>query len=210
MGNCCISLKEDLYNEIRKDAKLYDFETKDNEDYYNLTSLSKEKNEQILFEIKDNPYEEYSKSIFLKFNEIRLNPSLFFKSNTQYNLQNEYEENALPSLLTWSTKKSRKISDYFQNRHKPNENENTKSKYQNHTRTINEVKELFKTDFIITGYYSYGKLLNVNQILINLFSNTDQSTRKKIILNDYSYCVIYSDIYEKNTILSYFFFFKHI
>ena len=69
--DCCKinSNKEEIENEIKKDFKISDFETKvtkidESEKSYVVKNSFRSANEQIFFEIKESPYEDYSKSVF--------------------------------------------------------------------------------------------------------------------------------------------------
>lgn len=67
MGTCCNNrtIREDLMDEIRRDARISDYETKANDEIFKSLASSKEK---IVFEVRDNPLEDYSKAVFQKLN----------------------------------------------------------------------------------------------------------------------------------------------
>ena len=118
--DCCKikSNKEELENEIRKDLKISDFETKvtkieESERSYIFKNSFRSANEQIFFEIKDSPYEDYSKSVFSRLNEIRCHPLYFHSNSRKYKLTNLIEKVIKNQLtytkLTWSILKTKVI-----------------------------------------------------------------------------------------------------
>ena len=122
MGICCSNrpTRDDLMEEIRRDARISDYETKENDDLFkSLTSTSKSK-EKIVFEVRDNPLEDYSKSVFQQLNELRTNPISFYEESKKEGYVKIIEDligrQKHPNLFSWSTKKSRMISDFFQNK----------------------------------------------------------------------------------------------
>ena len=82
MGICCSNrpTRDDLMDEIRRDARISDYETKENDDLFKSLTSSKSK-EKIVFEVKDNPLEDYSKAVFQKLNEVRTNPITFYEES---------------------------------------------------------------------------------------------------------------------------------
>ena len=96
MGICCSthSTPDDLMDEIRRDAKISEYETKDNDDL--LKSLTSPKlSEKIVFEVKDNVLENYSKDVFQQLNEIRTNPISFSQESKKegtYNILRKWIE----------------------------------------------------------------------------------------------------------------------
>ena len=206
MGICCSthSTPDDLMDEIRRDAKISEYETKDNDDL--LKSLTSPKlSEKIVFEVKDNVLENYSKDVFQQLNEIRTNPISFSqeskKEGTYKILRKLIESEKRPTLFSWSTKKSRSISDYFTNEKNVNKPSMQKLK---------EIKDRYESDFYISIYEAKGVITNPNKVIWNLFNKLQQKEIYKILFDTYAYCVIYSECSKNNVneIASYFFFFK--
>lgn len=211
MGVCCSTSNEEIIheeiiheaNEVKKETKFSGYETKETDDRFNTANQSVI-NEKIIFEIQDNPLEDISKAIFQKLNEMRTNPIKFFNKSSQYYL-NDFISQAVthkpkPIELIWSTKKEGRISKYFQLKC-------NKSK-SNHQKIL-EINELFEQDYNVYGYYSNGNVARLDDIIWTLVSSSKDSDRKRIFFNDYSYCVIYTDVFiNEENVVSYFFFFQ--
>ena len=89
MGNECFSKKfieEDYLYEIRKEKFFSEKETKDEDSYLQTKISYKSNNEKIIFEIKESPFEDYSKTLFNKLNELRNNPLLFYSMAKKYKI----------------------------------------------------------------------------------------------------------------------------
>jgi len=147
--------------------------------------------DKIIFEIKENPLEDYSKAIFQKLNELRTTPQNFYSNSKKFNLDNiiqKYMNSKLkPNLLSWSTKKINIINNIF-----------TNNKYDLFYKKINEIKNLYESDFILDLFYSKGNINNIDNILFNILKNYDEHDIEKFMNVDYNYCVIYSEIQEEN------------
>lgn len=157
-----------------------------------LTSNALNKsNDKIIFEIKENPLEDYSKAIFQKLNELRTTPENFYSNSKKFKLDNiiqKYINSKLkPNLLSWSTKKINIINNIF-----------TNNKYDLFYKKINEIKNLYETDFILDLFYSKGNINNIDNILFNVLKNYNEIDIEKFMNIDYNYCVIYSEIQEEN------------
>lgn len=205
MGNCCTTSnsKEEIINELKKETKPSEYETKgsDNINHF-ITANQSILNEQIIFEVKDNPLEDFSKAIFQKLNEMRSNPIIFYNKSSRYYL-NEFISKAVshkpkPQELTWSTKKARRISEYFQS--KANRKKSSHQK-------IMEINELFEQDYNVYGHFSNGSVTSIDNIIWKLLSTSNAIDRNRIFFNNYSYCVIYSDVFMNEEVLSFLFFF---
>ena len=217
MGICCSNrpTRDDLKDEIRRDARISDYETKENDDLFKSLTSSKSK-EKIVFEVKDNPLEDYSKAVFQQLNEIRTNPITFYEESKIEGFSKIIEyligRQKHPHLFSWSTKKSRMISDFFQN---------TKNTFKSTGQKIKEIQEKYESDFEIMTYNSKGVVSNPHRTIWNLIKNyNNEDDIKKLLLDSYIYCVIYSEAnmdYSGNLInnngeevTSYFFLFKQI
>jgi len=147
--------------------------------------------DKIIFEIKENPLEDYSKTIFQRLNELRTTPENFYSNSKKFKLDNiieKYMNNKLkPNLLSWSTKKINIINNIF-----------TNNKYDLFYKKINEIKNLYETDFILDLFYSKGNINNIDNILFNVLKNYNEIDIEKFMNIDYNYCVIYSEIQEEN------------
>jgi len=157
-----------------------------------LTSNALNKsNDKIIFEIKENPLEDYSKAIFQKLNELRTTPENFYSNSKKFKLDNiiqKYINSKLkPNLLSWSTKKINIINNIF-----------TNNKYDLFYKKINEIKNLYESDFILDLFYSKGNVHNIETTLFNVLKNYDENDIEKFMNVDYNYCVIYSEIQEEN------------
>ena len=93
MGTDCCNYKtnkDDLEKEIKKDIKITDFETKitkydESEKSFIFKNSFRSANEFIFFEIKESPYEDYSKSLFSRLNDIRNHPLFFYSTSKKIN-----------------------------------------------------------------------------------------------------------------------------
>ena len=185
---CSFSANDDLMDEIRKDAKIVQYETKDvNEDL--LHGLLKQRTkEKIVFEVKDNPLEEYSKLVFQFLNLLRSKPQAFINKGSQYGIEhslNNIVKHKPPPQIAWSTKKSRMISDYFQSH---------KNSFKSTQTKINDIKAKYKSDFMIDTYISEGNAINEEICIWNLLSQVGETEREHLLLHTYSYCIIYSEV----------------
>ena len=192
--DCCKikSNKEELENEIRKDLKISDFETKvtkieESERSYIFKNSFRSANEQIFFEIKDSPYEDYSKSVFSRLNEIRCHPLYFHSISRKYKLSNLIEKviknQLIYNKLNWSSLKSKII-------YKIMHNENLKINDK-----LSQLEKIFNKENKTFIYYSIGYIDFIDDCLWNLFSNfTNESYF--ILTENYSFCSIYTENYK--------------
>ena len=189
--DCCKikSNKEELENEIRKDLKISDFETKvtkieESERSYIFKNSFRSANEQIFFEIKDSPYEDYSKSVFSRLNEIRCHPLYFHSNSRKYKLTNLIEKVIKNQLtytkLTWSILKTKVIYRIMHNEKMTINNK------------LSQLEKLFNKENKTYIYYSIGFIDSIDNCLWNLFSNfTNESYF--ILTENYTLCSIYTE-----------------
>ena len=189
--DCCKikTFKEEVDNEIRKDLKISDFETKvtkvdENEKSYIFKNSFRSANEQIFFEIKDSPYEDYSKSVFSRLNEIRCHPLYFHSNARKYKLTNLIEkiiQNQLTyTKLNWSILKTKII-------YKIMHNENMKINNK-----LLELEKLFNKENKTYIYYSIGTIDSIDDCLWNLFLNFTNDSYF-ILTENFSLCSIYTE-----------------
>lgn len=214
MGECCTHLKEkdDLFEEIRRDAKISQYETKGNNnesDFLRVLSISKE---NIVFEVQDNPLIDFSKGIFNLLNLIRTNSKVALNFSKKYGLENIMNDlivvNNRPPLMDWSSKKSRFISDYFQN--PKNSFKSTKSK-------VMEIQEKYKEGYNVSVFQVKSAKNNSELCISGLLKKLDKEGLN-VLLNDiFEICIIYSeivcnytfaDVVNQKDVNSYFFFFQ--
>ena len=215
---CSFTANDDLMDEIRKDAKIVQYERKDNNEDLLQGLIKQRTKEKIVFEVKDNPLEEYSKLVFQFLNLLRSKTQAFINKACQYGIEHSFNniiKHSSPPQIAWSTKKSRMISDYFQN---------TKNTFKSPQIKINDIKAKYTSDFIIEDYISEGNFINEELCIWTLLSQVSESQREHLLLEGYSYCTIHSEIEanvdgellslpnNNNTddirIISYFFMFK--
>ena len=217
MGICCSNrpTRDDLMDEIRRDARISEYETKDNNNDDLFKSLtSPQTKEKIIFEVRDNPLEDYSKVVFQKLNDIRTNPILFYGESKKEGTSNIIEKlvgtETKPSLFSWSTKKSRIISDFFQN---------SKNSFKTTHQKIKEIKEKYENDYIIYTFEAKGNVAEPNRCIWNLIKKYSEPERDLFLCESFAYCVIYSEpgsdfagsiVGNNNEVISFFFFFKLI
>ena len=222
MGGCCSNTHSqmDYLDELRQDAKISEYETKDNDDIFK-SIVSPRLDEKIVFQIKDDEYEQYSKELFKKLNEIRTNPILYLDKSKQNNLHSTIEniiktKQQNTTLLSWSTKKGQFIQNYF---HSP------KNAFKTNQQKINDIKDKYSNDFVIVYINVKGILRDPEIALWNLIKdNKDNNMIMKQIFNDnYVYCIIYTELEmdlsdkfnncnnkNKNNVISHIFLFKSI
>jgi hypothetical protein len=222
MGGCCSNTHSqmDYLDELRQDAKISEYETKDNDDIFK-SIVSPRLDEKIVFQIKDDEYEQYSKELFKKLNEIRTNPILYLDKSKQNNLHSTIEniiktKQQNTTLLSWSTKKGQFIQNYF---HSP------KNAFKTNQQKINDIKDKYSNDFVIVYIKVKGILCEPEIALWNLIKdNKDNNVIMKQIFNDnYVYCIIYTELEmdlsdkfnncnnkNKNNVISHIFLFKSI
>lgn len=192
MGADCCNMKtnqEENDNEIKKDLKISDFETKvtrieESEKSYLFKNSFRSANEQLFFEIKESPYEDYSKSIFSRLNEIRSHP-LYFYSYAKKNNLSELIEKLIKNQLTnyklnWSSLKSKVI-------YKIMHNENMKINEK-----INNLELYFNRENKTFIYYSIGEIENIDVCIWNLLKYFPEDNYK-ILTQDYTNCSIYTE-----------------
>ena len=192
MGADCCNMKtnqEENDNEIKKDLKISDFETKvtrieESEKSYLFKNSFRSANEQLFFEIKESPYEDYSKSIFSRLNEIRSHP-LYFYSYAKKNNLSELIEKLIKNQLTnyklnWSSLKSKVI-------YKIMHNENMKINEK-----INNLELCFNRENKTFIYYSIGEIENIDICIWNLLKYFPEDNYK-ILTQDYTNCSIYTE-----------------
>ena len=192
---CSFTANDELMDEIRKDAKIVQYEHKDNNNDDLLQGILKQRTkEKILFEVKDNPLEEYSKLVFQFLNLLRSKPQTFINKAYQYGIEHSFNNVIInhnsPPQMAWSTKKSRMISDYFQN---------TKNTFKSTQSKINDIKSKYKNDFVIETYISEGKSVNEEICIWNLLSQLTEQQREHLLLEAYAYCTIYSEVLPPTT-----------
>lgn len=215
MGECCTHLKEkdDLFEEIRRDAKISQYETKGNNNESDfLRVLSIPSKENIVFEVQDNPLIDFSKGIFDLLNLIRTNSKVALNFSKKYGLENIMNDlivvNNRPPLMDWSSKKSRFISDYFQN--PKNSFKSTKSK-------VMEIQEKYKEGYNVSVFQVKSAKNNSELCISGLLKKLDKEGLN-VLLNDiFEICIIYSeivcnytfaDVVNQKDVNSYFFFFQ--
>lgn len=192
MGTDCCNYKtnkDDLEKEIKKDIKITDFETKitkydESEKSFIFKNSFRSANEFIFFEIKESPYEDYSKSLFSRLNDIRIHP-LFFYSTSKKNKLNELLEKVINkqvkcNKLNWSSLKIKKIYKIMHN-----ESINIKEK-------ISQIENYFNKERKVFIYYAIGELDIYDDCLWNLLYNFPNES-EKILTENYSSCVIYTE-----------------
>ena len=215
MGNECFSKKfieEDYLYEIRKEKFFSEKETKDEDSYLQTKISYKSNNEKIIFEIKESPFEDYSKTLFNKLNELRNNPLLFYSMAKKYNLNDFFEniisENKVNYFFKWNYHFSKIISEIM-------ESENLiENKFL-------EIKNYFNKTYNIYIYCSNGKVNLIDDCLFNLLLNYPND-KYQILTENFTYCIIYTEnknqqnfknnnINEnKKKLISYFFFFENL
>ena len=193
MGGCCSNnhSQMDYLDELRQDAKISEYETKDNDDLFK-SIISPRLDEKIVFQIKDDKYEQYSKELFKKLNEMRVNPSLYLDKSKQNNLHPIIEniiktkQDSTTTLLSWSTKKGQFIQNYFHN---------PKNAFKSNQQKINDIKDKYSDDFVLFYIKVTGILCDPEIALWNLIQeNKENNVMMKQIFNDnYVYCIIYTE-----------------
>lgn len=219
MGGCCSNThwQTDYLEELRQDAKISEYETKDNDDLFK-SMVSPKLDEKIVFQIKDDKYEQYSKELFKKINEVRVNPIVYYEKSKQNGLSLFIEQmigvKQTMNLFSWSTKKGQFIHNYFHN---------PKNAFKSNLQKINDIKERYMNDFELFVIKVNGILEEPEVALWNLFKENKEKTNimKQIFYENYVYCIIYTemevDMLDKcnnennantNDVLSHLFFFK--
>ncbi len=190
-SDCCNNKtnKEDFEKEIKKDIKITDYETKitkydESEKSFIFKNSFRSANEQIFFEIKDSPYEDYSKSVFSRLNEIRCHPLYFHSNSRKYKLTNLIEKVIKNQLtytkLTWSILKTKVIYRIMHNEKMTINNK------------LSQLEKLFNKENKTYIYYSIGFIDSIDNCLWNLFSNfTNESYF--ILTENYTLCSIYTE-----------------
>ncbi len=193
MGSeCCFSYNNahiEFYNEIKKEGKISQLETKGNchfNEYSGVFTSSAQEN--IIFEVQDNPLIDFSKEIFSILNNIRMDAETAYSFAIKYGLTNEMNDlimlNNRPSAICWSSKKSRYISDFFQN---------PKNTFKSINNKIKEIQQKYNEEFITKVYSIKSEKNNAELCLANLFKTLDKNKLNSILNENYAFCIIYSE-----------------
>ena len=135
-----------------------------------------------------NPYIDYSLTLFNRFNLIRTEPLKFYSESDKDNLSKIIEElidkNDKTLKLTWSAKKEKIINSIMRD-----------NRVNDIRKKLNIIKNHFSKEFDIKIYYAKGNFARIDDALWNVLfglRNIGEEKLRKFLTDKIDYCVIYS------------------